>query len=175
MAIPPEVRADAETALKEFCAQSSSADVAESSRLEFEIAENHVVLIERRPSFLNHLEWTSVPKAKFRYSPAKGVWSLYWPDTNQRWHRLSSAKTDKDIRVLLNFDCLKGNREDRYEDWVEEKVRAVIKEHIENPTPVKYSQALKLACNAVREARKIFDSLHVYQVPAGRESLNQYS
>ena len=60
-----------------------------------------VTLIERRPSFLNHLEWTSVPKAKFRYSPAKGVWSLYWPDTNQRWHRLSSAKTAKDIRVLL--------------------------------------------------------------------------
>jgi hypothetical protein len=101
VAIPPEVRADAEDALKEFCSQSSSADVAESSRLEYDIAENHVVLIERRPSFLNHLEWTSVPKAKFRYSPAKGVWSLYWPDTNQRWHRLSSAKTAKDIRVLL--------------------------------------------------------------------------
>lgn len=101
MAIPQEVRADVETALQEFCAQSSSADVAETSRLEYEIAENHVVLIERRPSFLNHLEWTSLPKAKFRYSPAKEVWSLYWPDTNQRWHRLSSAKTDKDIRVLL--------------------------------------------------------------------------
>ena len=101
VAIPPEVRADAEAALTEFCAQSSSADVAESSRLEFEIAENHATLIERRPSFLNHLEWTSVPKAKFRYSPAKRVWSLYWPDTNQRWHRLSSAKTAKDIRVLL--------------------------------------------------------------------------
>ena len=101
MAIPPEVRTDAETALAEFCEQNSSAAVADQERIEFEILENHVILIERRPSFLNHLEWTSVPKAKFRYSPAKQVWSLYWPDTNQRWHRLSSAKTAKDIRVLL--------------------------------------------------------------------------
>ena len=102
MAIPPEVRSDVETALGEFCSQqNSSAEVADQSRCEFEIHENHVLLIERRPSFLNHLEWTSVPKAKFRYSPAKDVWSLYWPDTDQRWHRLSSAKTAKDIRVLL--------------------------------------------------------------------------
>jgi hypothetical protein len=102
VAIPPEVRTDAETALTEFChQQNSSAEVADQSRCEFEILENHVLLIERRPSFLNHLEWTSVPKAKFRYSPAKDVWSLYWPDTDQRWHRLSSAKTAKDIRVLL--------------------------------------------------------------------------
>lgn len=102
MAIPPEVRSDAEIALTEFCSQQNSSEaVADQSRCEFEIFENHVHLVERRPSFLNHLEWTSVPKAKFRYSPAKGVWSLYWPDTDQRWHRLSSEKTAKDIRVLL--------------------------------------------------------------------------
>jgi Protein of unknown function (DUF3024) len=102
VAIPSEVRTDAEIALTEFCSQqNSSAEVADQSRCEFEILENHVLLIERRPSFLNHLEWTSLPKAKFRFSPAKNVWSLYWPDTDQRWHRLSSAKTAKDIRVLL--------------------------------------------------------------------------
>jgi hypothetical protein len=102
VAIPDDVRENAAAALAEFCAKSSSADVADQSRLEFEIHENQAVLIERRPSFLNHLQWTALPKAKFRYSPAKGVWSLYWPDTDQRWHRLSSAKTAKDIRVLLN-------------------------------------------------------------------------
>jgi len=101
VAIPPEVRSDAELALGEFCDENSSKAVADQSRYEFEILENHAILIERRPAFLSHMEWTSLPKAKFRYSPAKEVWSLYWPDTNQRWHRLSSAKTAKDIRVLL--------------------------------------------------------------------------
>lgn len=101
MAIPPEVRSDAGVALQEFCDENSSKDVADQSRYEFEILENHAILIERHPAFLSHMEWTSLPKAKFRYSPAKEVWSLYWPDTNERWHRLSSAKTAKDIRVLL--------------------------------------------------------------------------
>ena len=101
MAIPPDVRTDAETALAEFCRQNSSEAVSDQSRYEFEIEENHALLIERRAGFLSHLEWSSKPVAKFRYSPAKLVWSLYWPDTNQRWHRLSSSKAARDIRTLL--------------------------------------------------------------------------
>jgi hypothetical protein len=102
VAIPPDVRADAEIALAAFCQQNSSEAVADQSRYEFEILENHALLVERRAGFLSHLEWTTVPVAKFRYSPAKLVWSLYWPDTNERWHRLSSAKAAKDIRTLLD-------------------------------------------------------------------------
>jgi hypothetical protein len=101
VAIPPDVRADAEIALAEFCKQNSSEAVADQSRYEFEILENHALLVERRAGFLSHLEWTTVPVAKFRYSPAKLVWSLYWPDTNERWHRLSNSKAAKDIRTLL--------------------------------------------------------------------------
>lgn len=101
MAIPPDVRTDAETALAEFCQQNSSEAVSDQSRYEYEILENHALLVERRAGFLSHLEWTSKPVAKFRYSPAKLVWSLYWPDTNQRWHRLGSSKAAKDIRTLL--------------------------------------------------------------------------
>ena len=101
MAIPPDVRADAEIALSEFCKENSSEAVADQSRYEFEILENHALLVERRAGFLSHLEWTTVPVAKFRYSPAKLVWSLYWPDTNERWHRLSNSKAAKDIRTLL--------------------------------------------------------------------------
>jgi Protein of unknown function (DUF3024) len=101
VAIPPEVRADAEIAFADFCRQQSSAAVADQQRYEYELSDNAALLIGRRPAFLSHLEWTSVPVAKFRYSPARHVWSLYWPDTNERWHRLSSVKAAGDIRVLL--------------------------------------------------------------------------
>jgi len=101
VAIPPDVRADAETALADFCRQQSSVAVADQQRYEYEFAENFALLIARSPAFLSHLDWTSKPVAKFRYSPAKHVWSLYWPDTNERWHRLSSVPTAADIRTLL--------------------------------------------------------------------------
>ncbi len=101
MAIPTDVHADAEAALADFCQQQSSVAVADQQRYEFEIADNVALLIGRRPAFLSHMDWTSVPVAKFRYSPAKQNWSLYWPDTNERWHRLTSVKAASDIRVLL--------------------------------------------------------------------------
>lgn len=100
MAIPPEVQADAETALTEFCAKLASAEVQEL-RYTYEVTANSAYLIEQRPSFMNPEEWTSRPIAKFRYSPAKNVWSLYWSDRGDRWHRLAGKATAPDIRELI--------------------------------------------------------------------------
>lgn len=97
MPIPIEVRSAAEAPLAEFCRSHSSADL----RYEYEFAENAVLLKQKRPSFMNASEWTSVPMAKFRYSEGKAVWTLYWPDTNDRWRRVSSAAAAKNIETLL--------------------------------------------------------------------------
>jgi hypothetical protein len=101
VAIPPEIRADAEIALAEFCTQLSSADVAEAQRYAYEFAANSAVLVQQRPSFMNPAEWASTPVAKFRYSETRNIWSLYWSDKSGRWHRLSDVPTTKDLRVLL--------------------------------------------------------------------------
>ena len=100
MALPPEVHAAAEAALEAFCRDHSSAAVADQLRYEFEIADTGAVLIEKRPSFLNRAEWTSSPVAKFRYSVAKQVWTLYWY-SNGQWRRVSSAPAAKDINAVL--------------------------------------------------------------------------
>lgn len=100
MAIPEDIRAAAETALAEFCRSHSSETVADL-RYEYAFAANAALLIERRPSFMNAAEWTSRPVAKFRYSEGKGVWTLYWGDRNDKWHRVSSAKAAPSIESLL--------------------------------------------------------------------------
>ena len=101
MPIPPEVLAQAETALVEFCSQHSSAPGADPLRYIYEFEASGVLLLEQRPGFMKPDEWVSVPRAKFRYSQARNEWSLYWSEAGSRWHRVSNVKADKDIRVLL--------------------------------------------------------------------------
>jgi hypothetical protein len=99
--IPPDVLAQAEAALAEFCAQHSSAPGADPLRYVYRFETSAAVLLEQRPGFMNPDDWVSVPRAKFRYSEARNEWSLYWIEANKRWHRVSNVKADKDIRVLL--------------------------------------------------------------------------
>lgn len=101
MAIPPEIRAAVETALDDFCRQHSSAIVAGELRYTYEITENAALLQVERPGFMNPGVWTKVAVAKFRYSETRRTWSLYWADTNERWHRLSSVEASKDLGVIL--------------------------------------------------------------------------
>ena len=101
MALPPEVRASAENALDEFCAAHSSAAGADPLRYGYSFENSAALLLQQRPGFVKPDEWVSVPVAKFRYSQARDEWSLYWIDANAKWHRVSNAKTAKDIRVLL--------------------------------------------------------------------------
>ena len=103
MAIPPDVRTQAEAALEEFCAQHSSAPGADRLRYVYEFETSAALLIEQRPGFMNPDDWVSRPIAKLRYSEARNTWSLYWSDTNGKWHRVSDTKAASDIRAALQF------------------------------------------------------------------------
>jgi hypothetical protein len=101
MAIPDDIREPAARTLAEFCRSHTTEAVADQLRYEYSFAGNAALLIERRPSFMNPSEWTSRAVAKFRYSAGKGVWTLYWADRNDKWHRVSSAPAAARIDSLL--------------------------------------------------------------------------
>jgi hypothetical protein len=101
VSLPPDVLTAAETALNEFCNRHSLAAIADQLRYTYQISGTTVMLIEQRPGFMNPAEWNSLNVAKFRYSPAKGQWSLYWSEGNDRWRRLSSAPASPDLAKLL--------------------------------------------------------------------------
>jgi Protein of unknown function (DUF3024) len=102
MAIPAHVRDDAAAALTEFCREHSAESAATQQHYEFQILDNYALLIEKRPSFVNPSESTSRSVAKFRYSEARNIWSLYWSDAGgKKWNRVSNTKTASNIRDLL--------------------------------------------------------------------------
>lgn len=103
MAIPADVRTQAEAALEEFCAAHSSAPGADPLRYVYQFETNAALLVEQKPGFMNPNDWVSRPIAKLRYSEARNTWSLYWSDANGKWHRVSDTKAEKDIRAALQF------------------------------------------------------------------------
>jgi hypothetical protein len=100
MAIPQQILTEAAAALQTFC--DSHASEATGVRYAYSLAANGALLLEERPSFMNASEWTSRPLAKFRYSEARNTWSLYWSDSNERWHRVTNVEAAKDISKLLD-------------------------------------------------------------------------
>jgi len=101
MPIPSAVQAEAEVLLTDFCTRHSSDVVSDQLRYSFQFEANAVLLQAERPGFMNPGSWSTVPVAKLRYSEARSTWSLYWSDTNGRWHRLSNVPMAADIRTLL--------------------------------------------------------------------------
>ncbi len=88
----------------------------------------------------------------------------------RRWYRLYYS-SGQDIRVLLNHDANKGNRRSRYEDWVVDAVTDVIDDKIAVPTPAKFSAALNIACQAVRDAKPPEATLPVVAANRGGQRL----
>ena len=72
-------------------------------RYSYQFETNAALLLEQRPGFMNPDEWVSRPIAKLRYSEARNTWSLYWSDKTGKWHRVSDASAEKDIRAALRF------------------------------------------------------------------------
>lgn len=99
--IPAEARASAKIALDAFCLDHSSPDGGDRLRYIYEFETNAALLLKQKPGFLNDDTWVSQAVARFRYSEARDSWSLYWPDANGRWHRVTNVKAEKDIQTLL--------------------------------------------------------------------------
>ena len=102
MPIPSDVRASAEILLEQFCRDHSSADGTDQPRYACRFDTNAAVLVEERPAFMNATGWTSKEVAKFRYSEARNTWTLYWRDSDSKWHRVSNVEAAKDMSRLLN-------------------------------------------------------------------------
>lgn len=63
-----------------------------------------VTIVERRPPWREDYgpEWTEQGIARFRYVAKDKLWTLYWRDRNQRWHKYDLVPPSADILKLLD-------------------------------------------------------------------------
>ena len=106
MAIPELVRRAATRQVEAFCAQRVPAEVRDQVRLEFAVRGNAITIVERRPPWRADFgpDWSTSSVAQLRYDRANGSWSLYWCDSNARWHRYAKKYWCQVLRChILGF------------------------------------------------------------------------
>ena len=91
-------------AARHYCEQHVPPDVVDQLRIELVQSRGAITIVERRPPWRENSgrEWSSRGVARLRYTAKSGVWTLYWKDRNDRWHRYELIEPTGDIRLLLD-------------------------------------------------------------------------
>ena len=66
--------------VQRWCRARVPEHVREEVRVDADVAERHVTIVECRPSWQAEVgsEWTRFPIARLRYTKVTRLWSLYW-------------------------------------------------------------------------------------------------
>ena len=76
--------------------------VRDRVRVECEVAGLDVTIVERHPPWSRKPGRTGRrPVARLRYLKSRGVWRLYWPGSDERWHEYPDLPFARDVRDLL--------------------------------------------------------------------------
>ncbi|MET9317234.1 DUF3024 domain-containing protein [Kribbella sp. NPDC003505] len=72
-------------------------------RIECELAQRHLTIVERRPPWHENLgpDWTTSAIARLRYNATNKSWTLYWTDQHQRFHLYDQLAPSRSIDDLL--------------------------------------------------------------------------
>ncbi len=83
--------------------RSGSRHVRDEVRVESDVAERHLTIVECRPPWLADFgsEWTRFPIARLRYTKATRLWSMYWRDRNLKFHEYDRLPASASVEELL--------------------------------------------------------------------------
>ena len=104
MALTAEQRGHIIQALDVYCDARVPIHVRDKLVLQYRIHRNDVVLLEKRPFFRDPSRWVESPVAKLRYTKRKGLWNLFWPDRNGKWHHYDIVPSPDFLDLLNEVD-----------------------------------------------------------------------
>jgi len=89
--------------VQRWCRARVPEHVREEVRVDADVAERHVTIVECRPSWQAEVgcEWTRFPIARLRYTKATRLWSLYWRDRNLKFHAYDRVAASASVEELL--------------------------------------------------------------------------
>ena len=75
-------------------------------RLEAEVADRYVTIVECRAPWDGRGSWTRFPIARLRFAKASGLWTLFWRDRNLKFHSYADrlAPTPRVGEILEYLD-----------------------------------------------------------------------
>jgi hypothetical protein len=89
--------------VQRWCAARVPEHARDQLRVECELAQRHLTIVERRPPWHEDLgpDWTTSAIARLRYNATDKAWTLYWIDQHQRFHLYDHCAPSRSIDDLL--------------------------------------------------------------------------
>ncbi|MBT8225379.1 MAG: DUF3024 domain-containing protein [Dactylosporangium sp.] len=90
--------------VRRYCADRVPEHVRDQIRVECEVTDRHLTIVECRPPWNPELigpEWTRLPIARLAYTKTRRTWQLYYRDRNLRFHRFDQVPSTATIADLL--------------------------------------------------------------------------
>jgi len=81
----------------------------EQVKVESDVSPRHVDIVEVRPPWDGVRAATRFPIARLRNAQADGQRSIYWRDSNLKFHEYKRQRPNKDVRVLLDYIDTSGD------------------------------------------------------------------
>lgn len=90
--------------VQEWCRQRVPEHVRDKVAVDVMVSGRDVTVVERHAPWRPEAgaEWTTSPVARLRYLTSRGVWRLYWPDRDGRWHEYPDLAWARDVQELLH-------------------------------------------------------------------------
>ena len=74
----------------------------EDLKVEADVADRYVDVVEVRPPWDGVGEHTRFPIARLRYTKATGLWAIYWRGGNLRFHQYRRKRPSARVQTLLD-------------------------------------------------------------------------
>ena len=94
-------RRKALNALRKYCAERTDPSLRDQLEIVHRLEGNDAFISERRPDWQDRSIVRDHDIAKLRFVVSRRVWTLYWRDSNLRWHRFEDCEPARDIGDLL--------------------------------------------------------------------------
>ena len=94
--------------VRRYCESRVPAKFREEARVEADVRASSVTIFDCRPPWHPDdagADWTRTPVAQLRYDQSKATWTLYWSDSNRRWHRYEHVPPGTMDGLLAEVDA----------------------------------------------------------------------
>ncbi len=94
-------RRKAEKVLRAYCAERTDPLLQDQLQIVHRLEGNYAYISERRPHWQDSSIIRDHDIAKFRFVVKRRAWTLYWRDSNLKWHVFPDCAPAQDIAELL--------------------------------------------------------------------------
>ncbi len=74
----------------------------QQAKVEADVADRHVDIVEMRPPWDGVGEPLREPIARLRYTASTGLWAIYWCDSNLKFHEYKYKQPAENVQALLD-------------------------------------------------------------------------